>query len=832
MAEVRAPGLRAGGTSPAVHRDMRLTAAILLVLSATAEARPDDPAIVIWIEDGEADEPTREASTAELPDDTAEPTGPGRVGPVPRLAAVRARRAPAIDGDLDDDVWRRAPIGAGFTAAEPRPGASRYTTEVRLAYDAEHLYVAVAAHDPEPERIRALITRRDQDAPSDWIRIAVDVRGDRRSAYELGVSAANIQTDTRWSADGESDPAWNAVWSSATGRDDDGWRLEVAVPWRELRFAPGRDAIGLQVTRVVPRDRERSHWSEVPVNAANPLLHLGEAAVTTPRSTRSLDLIPFALVRSDRPARRAVAAGADGRWVLGGDAVLDVTVLPDFGLLDADPTELDLGAVEPFLTERRSFFLSEAELFDVTIESDDATDRLVHTRRIGRAVEDEVAPVIAAGKLTARTSGGLSIGALEAVTAEPWTSFTAAALRQERGDGQGALRAVATAVVRDGPAADALELPRAATAVAIDGERTRSSGELGMWLTLITTHVTGSTAAMTALQSADGRALDRPDATHVELDATRRALTGWGGELSAGKVGGDPWQGGVQLTTRSPTLVLDDLGYAPVVDRIHAGAWAALVDPGGGWHEGARLGLGASGGWTFGGEPVSRLLRVDGTLDAAGWSAAASITVAHERLDVTALRGGPALRTAPGRLVAVSLSTPGERGVTAEVHGACGWDVEGGHACSLGPRVTARIGTRLTVEGSGELEHRRVLDHQPDELAGTLEVATLDERAASGKARLAFAFTSTLAVDGFARAYRGSGAWTSRRMVQDPRAVGRGQRFVAVTAGAPAPVELVAHAAGAVTTWSWRPGASWSLGWTYNEGEHVAMTKIAVRWSP
>src|SRR6266516_1085438 len=98
----------------------------------------------------------------------ATPTDRVAATPIPEATAVR------IDGELNDAVWQNVPPITAFRQREPRDaGEPTYATEARVAYDATALYVAVRAFDPEPQRIVGIRTRRDEQSPSDWIRIIV-----------------------------------------------------------------------------------------------------------------------------------------------------------------------------------------------------------------------------------------------------------------------------------------------------------------------------------------------------------------------------------------------------------------------------------------------------------------------------------------------------------------------------------------------------------------------------------------------------------------------------------------------------------------------------------
>ena len=125
-----------------------------------------------------------------------------------RVAAQPVSSASAIklDGELSEEVWQKASVVSGFRQREPNEGAAAtFETEARVAYDANALYVAVQAIDPEPARIVGIRTRRDESSPSDWIRVMIDSFHDRRSAYEFAVNPAGVKSDTYWYNDTNND---------------------------------------------------------------------------------------------------------------------------------------------------------------------------------------------------------------------------------------------------------------------------------------------------------------------------------------------------------------------------------------------------------------------------------------------------------------------------------------------------------------------------------------------------------------------------------------------------------------------------------------------------
>jgi hypothetical protein len=140
----------------------------------------------------------------------------------PRVASVAATPVPSataikLDGAFTESAWDGVPAITEFKQREPNDGgAPTFATDVRVMYDASFLYVAVRAHDPEPDRLVGLRTRRDAQSPSDWIRVMVDSFHDKRTAFEFGVNPAGVKEDTYWYGDNNEDRGWDAVWDVAS----------------------------------------------------------------------------------------------------------------------------------------------------------------------------------------------------------------------------------------------------------------------------------------------------------------------------------------------------------------------------------------------------------------------------------------------------------------------------------------------------------------------------------------------------------------------------------------------------------------------------------------
>lgn len=354
----------------------------------------------------------------------------------PRVTAAVAADV-RIDGVLDEAVWATAEAATDFVQYEPDNGrpASQATT-VRILHTPSALVVGARLDGPD---VRQALARRDEGGDADAFTVYVDSYNDGRTAYAFSVTAAGVQLDALVEGD-NGDTSWDAVWDSAARVDARGWTVEFSIPYAALRFSERAPSWGLQFERETPARGERDYWApfrrdEAGANFVARFGTLDGVAEVAPR--RILQAIPYTLAsarRTESPDAPGTgdgsfesSVGADLKVGLTPTVVLDLTVNPDFGQVDADPAELNLSTFETFFSERRPFFLEGTQIFDLDYSGGDGA--LLYTRRIGGS-----SPVVGAAKLTGRTPGGLSFGAVGAVTGEDYAAdrlYSAARLKQE-----------------------------------------------------------------------------------------------------------------------------------------------------------------------------------------------------------------------------------------------------------------------------------------------------------------------------------------------------------------------------------------------------------------
>lgn len=365
------------------------------------------------------------------------------------ISARRTDTAPKIDGILDDDAWKVAPVARDFVQFDPVEGAPPSDlTEVRILYDDGELYFGVFCYDAHPESLITQLTRRDRTTQADRFSVIIDSYHDHNTAFLFSGSVSGVQTDGVLSQDGRLyDVQWDAVWEFNAKSVSDGWTAEFRIPFNALRFSDNDEGYvwGLNFRRYHARKKETDEWVMVPRKEAPPgtissvslMGHL--TGLTDIHPPLRLEVVPYQVSRlsyfaqpSPFPLQRLLegSAGVDVKYGLANNFTFDAAVNPDFGQVEVDQAVLNLSVFETFYPEKRPFFLEGSQIFTFGSMFDSRQLRLFYSRRVGKKPGSRVAPsngyffselpqfttILGAGKITGRTDNGLSVGVLSAVT--------------------------------------------------------------------------------------------------------------------------------------------------------------------------------------------------------------------------------------------------------------------------------------------------------------------------------------------------------------------------------------------------------------------------------
>ena len=297
-------------------------------------------------------------------------------------------KPPVIDGDVGDAEWvGTAAADQNFVQIEPAYGeASPFRTTVRVGQTETALYVAIEAFDPEIDRLSAAITQRDgitqrdtNVVQDDAVAVLVDPFGDGRTAYIFRTNALSTQEDGRIADNGRAvDQQWDGVWRSAAMRKGDRWTAEFEIPFSTLVYAAGKDRVWkVNFVRTVPRRLETSVWSG-PSESVFRVSGFGDlTGIDTPgESANEWQIIPYGITSFEFGKGARAEFGGDVRWRPSSNLGADVTINPDFALVDADVEDINLTRFEVQVPEKRPFFLEGTEMFNQRY-------RQFHSRRLG-----------------------------------------------------------------------------------------------------------------------------------------------------------------------------------------------------------------------------------------------------------------------------------------------------------------------------------------------------------------------------------------------------------------------------------------------------------------
>ncbi len=311
-----------------------------------------------------------------------------------------------IDGRLDEAAWETAEQIVQFIQKEPLQGEpGTYRTIVRVMYDDTALYVSAWCEQPR-DTIRIQNLERDFDFDdNDLFGIAIDGFLDRRNAVAFQVTPRGNQRDLEVIDGTDSNIDWNARWDVRTRIEDDHWTVEMAIPWRTLRYLDGTDRLGVIFTRNVRHLNEQTAAPPVPrALSIYRMAYQGELVeLEAPSPSANVQVNPYALVDySDGQEEESdFEAGGELKWAITPSTVLDVTINTDFAQAEVDRQVVNLERFSVFFPERRQFFLENANLFNASVTN---WIRPFFSRRIG--LDDFGSPIPLDGglRLTSRTS--------------------------------------------------------------------------------------------------------------------------------------------------------------------------------------------------------------------------------------------------------------------------------------------------------------------------------------------------------------------------------------------------------------------------------------------
>jgi hypothetical protein len=807
-------------------------------------------------------------AAAQRQEGSAVSAGGGAAAPITLATASRATQAVVIDGREDDDVWKDAMVVDGFRTFTPvQNGDPRFRTVAKVAYDDKNLYVFTRMYDSRPDSIVGLLSRRDVRTSSDWIKIMLDPFHDRRSGFEFCVNPAGVKRDYAIIDDGMEDISWDAVWDVGTRVDSLGWVAEFKIPLNQLRYANASDhTFGIMIWRDVARFNERYSWPNYDRNSSGISSKFGDVTgINGISSPRRMELAPYSVAQtanaqSATPGQYDMKSqsrvGADLKYGVTSNLTLAATINPDFGQVEADPSQVNLSGFESFFSERRPFFLEGQGAFSSNIN-------MLYSRRIGRAPQlggtyydvDNVnnSTILGAGKLTGRLSNGVNIGILNAVTQreegaldssgiaqtiEPQTNYFAGRASKDFRSGASAIGGMVTAVNRNTDQFTESFLRKDAYAGTLDFRHQFLKRNYQISGHLSGSRVSGSAAAITATQKNLGHNYQRPDDDRA-VDPNATSLAGYGGALYFNKRAGGRTIGNLGVEMFSPGFEINDLGFLNKVG--YKGQWAWLQYQ---WNTPKKLyrqgnvNFNQWQNWSWdnirtelGGNVNTHWELPNGMWLRSGIGVNGLSSYCDD-----CLRGGPVVASDPSPNGWWEIDGDPRGHIVPNVFGSWTKGSGGrGHNWSVSPNVNYRVGSSLNGSLSYNYYHG-VTPRQFNGIFGEIgsdtthyTVARIEQTQTSVTVRAAYTMTPTLSLEVFGSPFAAKGDYSDWLQVIDPRARNWDNRYAPYTQGGdPGAFDFKQYRSNTVLRWEYRPGSTvyvvWAQERTQSIGGAVART--------
>jgi hypothetical protein len=766
-----------------------------------------------------------------------------------RYKATQVTIAPLIDGVVDEQVWQQGEWTDDFTQFEPYNGQKpSQKTEFKILFDENNLYVAIKSFDTSPDSVVKRLTRRD-DVDGDMVGIAFDSYHDLRTGFLFGVSAGGVKYDQMLTNDGQNeDSSWDPNWWVGTSVNGEGWIAEMKIPFSQLRFEKNSgDVWGLEVFRTIYRKEEMSFWQHIQKDAPGLVHMFGEmSGIEKVKPRKILDITPYGVAKLERyPAESGnpfatgkgskINGGIDAKIGVTNNMTLDLTVNPDFGQVEADPSVVNLSAYETFFEERRPFFIEGSNILNFGIGIGDGgvgNDNLFYSRRIGRrpqggaynyyGLDDALegysdspinTSIIGAAKLTGKTKSGLSVGFLNAVTSEemaeidtggyrsfqtvePLTNYMSGRIQKDFKEGNTIIGGMFTMVNRDmkdiplfGDDSRNLinKIPGTALSGGLDFTQYFNKKNYMFNINTAFSHINGTELAMVRAQRSSARYFQRPG-SYISLDSSRTSLSGNGGRIQFQKTGKGHWNYLAAFLWKTPGLELNDIGYLREADQLLSVLWVGyqLWEPKS-FYKSININSNQYSAWDFSGKHLSDGLNANINIYFKNyWYAGCGSEVTFNVVGNTVLRGGPVMKL-PGSLYSwFSLSTDNRKKLIAEINlQNSTMFQDGSRTFNFSPGLTYKPTDNLVLELSPSfMKSYDELQFVDQTSYGSQEryiFASIDQKVLSMSLRVNYNLTPDLSLQYWGQPFVASGRYYDFKHISNPMASDYHSRFSTYT---------------------------------------------------
>jgi hypothetical protein len=538
--------------------------------------------------------------------------------------ATRTLISPKIDGDTDEEPWNKLEWEGSFIQLEPHEGSEpSQQTLFKLIYDNDNIYVAIKCLETDPALINNRLSRRDE-WEGDMAGVHFDSYHDKRTGFVFVVSASGVKNDCILNDETDSsDDSFDPVWYVKTKSRHDGWYAEFRIPLSQLRFSNNSDQVwGFNVVRSIYRNEEFSCWSPASKKNHGYVNQYGLLkGIQNIKPRKQIELAPFTVGKYESYEKEegnpfadgsdiSFDAGIDGKIGITNDIIMDFAINPDFGQVEADPSEINLSEFETYFQEKRPFFVEGKNItnFQLTMgDSPWSTDNLFYSRRIGRypqlspQLQDgeyskipQNTRILGAFKVSGKTKKGFSVGIIENLTnstkalidnngtrrkeiVEPLTNYFITRVQKDFKKGNTLLGAMFTSTYRDLNDENKAYLPLSAITGGIDFTQYWKDKKYFISLMMAGSQISGTKESIRDLQLSSRRYFQRPDVEYFRYDPQKTSLSGTGGTLLIGKQVNDGLRYVANVTWRSPGFETNDVGFLRESNNIFEFIWVGYI---------------------------------------------------------------------------------------------------------------------------------------------------------------------------------------------------------------------------------------------------------------
>ncbi len=610
-----------------------------------------------------------------------------------KYQATKINTPPVINGILDESAWEVGEWVDDFTQHEPYNGAKpSQRTEFKILFDEDNIYAAFKAFDTSPDSIVNRLTRRD-NPDGDLVGVIFDSFHDLRTGFLFGISSSGVKYDQMFINDGEKeDSSWDPNWWVKTTINEDGWVAEMKIPFSQVRFEKNSgDTWGLEVARVLYRKNETTFWQHIPKDSPG-LVHLfGELSGLEQIKPRKIfDVTPYGVGKAEtfkaepgnpflsNGKKFGLNSGIDAKIGVTNNMTMDLTINPDFGQVESDPSEVNLSAYETFLREKRPFFIEGNNITNFGLgigDGDVGNDNLFYSRRIGRKphvnpdLNDDwnsdvptYSTILGAAKLTGKSKDGLSVGFVEAVTAEekaeidtvggrmyetvePLTNYMVGRIQKDINEGKTIIGGIFTSTNRVLDANLSEFMHKAAYSGGADFTQYFKDKNWKFNINAAFSLVEGSAKALVNTQRSSARYYQRPDNDYVKFDTTRTSLAGSGGRIQLVKQNGH-WNFMYATTWKTPGFETNDLGYIREADQTLNLLWAGYNQWEPKWiYRRYNINFDVFSIWNFGGDNLGHGFEWNASMGLKNyWNVFTGGNFRGRNFSTSMLRGGPIMK--------------------------------------------------------------------------------------------------------------------------------------------------------------------------------------------